>query len=75
MKYIYEKKDQWEKSTSGADTFRKKFLNPAVSCLEKRAVLRNTSIQIPINSCKIGPTLIIPYFQSSVVMERVPSVC
>jgi hypothetical protein len=59
MKYIYEKKDQWVKSTSWADSFRKKFLNPAVSCLEKRAVLRNTSIQIPINSAKNGPTLII----------------
>ena len=35
MKSIYEKKDQWGKLTSGADSFRKKFLNPAMNCLEK----------------------------------------
>jgi hypothetical protein len=35
MKSIYEKKDQWGKLTGGADSFRKKFLNAAMNCLEK----------------------------------------
>jgi hypothetical protein len=33
MTNTYEKKDLWGKS--GADTLRKRFLNPAVSCHEK----------------------------------------
>jgi hypothetical protein len=34
MKGLWDKKKSWEKPlTSGADTFQKKFLNPAMSCL------------------------------------------